>query len=118
MAEGYTESMTSRGLEEVLEASRDPDPEIRCKAVRDLCPCQVKRNDPEAWGRVFEMTQDPDVRVRRNALHGMIDGSPASLEDQVVAALEAMRRDPEPRLRRNVRKILARHRRTGRVNEG
>lgn len=109
--------MASRTLEEVLEASRDPDPEVRRKAVRELCPCEVKRNDPEVWSRVFEMTRDPDVGVRRNALHGMIDGSPASLEDRVVAALEAMRDDPEPRLRRNVRKILARHRRTGKINE-
>ncbi len=109
--------MASRTLEDVLEASRDPDPEIRRKAVRSLCPCEVKRNDAEVWSRILEMTQDSDVRVRRNAMHGMIDGSPASLADRVVAALEAMRNDPEPRLRRHVRKILARHRRTGRVNE-
>ena len=108
---------SSAVIHEALLASRDPDPEVRRQAVRDLCPCEVKRNDAEVWSRVFEMTQDPDVRVRRNALHGMIDGSPASVEARVVGALEGMRDDPAPKLRRNVRKILARYRRTGKVNE-
>lgn len=101
----------------LLDASRDPDPEVRRQAVRELCPCEVKRNDPEVWSRVFELTQDPNQRVRRNALHGMIDGSPREFEGRVVAALEAMRDDPEPKIRRNVRKILARYRRTGKINE-
>lgn len=115
----YTRSAVqpSAEIRHLLAASRDPDPEVRRRAVRELCPCQVKRNDPDVWERVFEMTRDPNVRVRRNALHGMIDGSPAGLAPRVVAALEAMRDDPEPKLRRNVRRILARYRRTGRINE-
>lgn len=109
---------SSSDIRDALAASRDPDPEVRRLAVRELCPCQVKRNDAEVWDRVFEMTRDPDASVRRNALHGLIDGSPASLEARVVATLERMRDDPEPKLRRNVRRILARYRRTGRINEG
>ncbi len=50
-------------LNEILERSRDPDPKIRRLAVRDLCPCQVKRNDRAAWDRVFEMTRD-DVAAK------------------------------------------------------
>jgi vesicle coat complex subunit len=108
---------SSRQIQEVLAASRDPDPEIRRQAVRELCPCEVKRIDDDVWDRVFEMTRDPSVRVRRNALHGMIDGSPNNLEGRVVETMEAMREDPDPKLRRNVRRILARYRRTGRINE-
>ena len=110
--------MASRtAIQQILEASRDPDPEIRRLAVRDLCPCEVKRTDASVWDRVFEMTRDPNVQVRRNALHGMIDGSPAALEGRVVEAMENMREDPDPKLRRNARKILARYRRTGKINE-
>ena len=83
----YTRSAVqpSAEIRHLLAASRDPDPEVRRRAVRELCPCQVKRNDPDVWERVFEMTRDPNVRVRRNALHGMIDGSPAGLAPRVVA---------------------------------
>ena len=107
-----------RTLQEILDASRDPDPEIRRKAVRDLCPCQVKMKDGEVWDRVFEMARDPNVRVRRNAFHAIIDGLPGELTAKALATLEAMRdSEPEARLRCNVRRILAHHHRTGRINE-
>ncbi len=102
----------------LLEQSRDPDPELRRRAVRALCPCRVKRNERAAWDRVFEMTRDEDPGVRRNALHGIIDGLPHELTGEAVAILEAMRSDAEPRVRRQVRKILARHHRSGRISEG
>jgi hypothetical protein len=106
-----------RSLQEALDASRDPNPEVRRLAVRDLCPCQVKMKDREVWDRVFEMTRDPNLRVRRNAFHAIIDGLPGALTEQAVKTLEAMREEPEAGLRRNVRKVLARHHRTGRINE-
>jgi hypothetical protein len=70
-----------QALAELLDASRSADPEVRRTAVRELCPCEVKTNDPDVWDRILEMRNDPD-----------------------------------PKLRRNVRKTLARHRRTGKVN--
>ena len=107
--------MRDRGFED--EEAVNPDPEVRRKAVRDLCPCQVKMKDADVWDRVFEMTRDPNVRVRRNAFHGILDGLPSELTAKAGVTLEAMRDDPEARLRRQVRKVLARLRRTGRINE-
>lgn len=104
-------------VREILTRSYDPDPRVRRQAVRDLCPCQVKRKDLEAWTRVFELTRDPEIVVRKNAFHGIIDGLPAELTDEAAAVLEAMRDDPEPKLRRQVRNVLSRYRRTGRIGE-
>ena len=103
---------------ELLERSYDPDPAVRRDAVRALCPCKLKSEDLRAWERVFELTGDPDLGVRRNAFHGIIDGLPRHLTPRAADVLEGMREDTDPRLRRNVRKVLARYRRTGRIDEG
>jgi hypothetical protein len=105
-----------QALAEILDASRSADPEVGRTAVRELCPCKVKTNVPDVRDRILEMTRDPNLRVRKNALHDMLDGSPRARQADIVAALEQMRNDPDPKLRRNVRKTLARHRRTGKVN--
>jgi hypothetical protein len=109
--------MKARRIDALLEASHDPDPHARKVAVRELCPCALKVNDARAWDRVLELTRDSNRDVRRIALHTIIDGSPRSREAEVVRTLEAMRDDPDQRLRRQVRKVLARHRATGRINQ-
>jgi HEAT repeat protein len=103
-------------IDELLQATHDPDPGVRKVATRELCPCEVKVNDPRVWDRVLQMAADPDRDVRRIALHTLIDGSPRSREHNVVHALEGRRDDSDPKLRRNVRKILARYRATGKLN--
>ena len=108
--------MRKRSIAELLEATRDPNPQVRKAATRDLCPCETKVNDPDAWNRVIEMTTDPESEVRRIALHAILDGSPRSRRAEVIRALEGMYHDPHPRLRRQARKVLARHRATGKVN--
>ncbi len=113
-----TRVVRDEDLDGLLEQTRDPDPEVRRRAVRDLCPCEVKFNSPRAWTRLTEMVDDPDVNVRRNVFHVLIDGSPRDRQDDVVAALERMRDDPHQKLRRKVRGVLARQRREGRVNFG
>jgi hypothetical protein len=110
--------MKARRLDALLEASRDRDPRVRKVAVRELCPCVIKTNDVRAWDRVLELTRDSNRDVRRIALHTIVDGSPRSRETEIVNALEAMRDDPDQKLRRQVRRTLARHRATGRVNFG
>lgn len=108
--------MQPRPIEEVLRETYAPDPALRKSAVRLLCPCELKVNDRAAWDRILELTRDRDLGVRRNALHTLVDGSPREREPEVVEALEGMRDDPDARLRRQVRKLLARYRRTGRIN--
>ena len=100
----------------MLRETYDADPALRKRAVRELCPCELKVNHSETWDRILELTCDRDVGVRRNALHTLIDGSPREREPEVVGALEGMRDDPDAKLRRHARKLLARYRRTGRIN--
>ena len=108
--------MRRQSIPELLEATRDPNPKVRKAATRDLCPCEVKANDSDAWDRLIAMTADPEIEVRRIALHAILDGSPRSRRAEVIRVLESMYNDPHPRLRRQVRKVLARHRATGKVN--
>lgn len=105
-----------QSLEQILQDSRSPDVRLRKRAARELCPCELKADHPEAWSRVFELTRDDDAQVRRIAYHTLTDGSPRQREPDVLAALEGMHDDPDLRLRRSVRKRLAGYRRTGRIN--
>ena len=103
-------------VEEWLARTRSPDPALRQRAIQALCPCHVRGDERGMWDRILEMSDDPDVAVRRAAFHALTDGSPRSRASDVVAAIERMRQDPDRRLRRAVRRFLAQHRRTGRVN--
>jgi HEAT repeat protein len=103
-------------IEIALEETYDQDPRVRTRATRDLCPCEIKRDVPLVWSRLFELTKDPDINVRRIALHTLIDGSPVKYEYEVISALEGMRNDTDSKLRRWVRKQLARYRTTGTIN--
>jgi hypothetical protein len=108
--------MVSTTIGELLRGAYDANPESHRRAVRELCPCELKMNHSEAWDRILELTRDRDAGVRRNALHTLIDGSPRQRESDGVCALERMRNDSDGKMRRHARKLLARHRRTGRIN--
>jgi HEAT repeat protein len=108
--------MDSAPLTALIDRTRDEDPRIRRAALRELCPCDLKRNLDPAWDRVLEMVDDPDASVRSIVLHTLCDGSPEERITEVVGALEKLAQDPDRRLRRRARDILAKHRRTGRVN--
>ena len=108
--------MQRRALDQLLQATGAADPAMRKRATRELCPCEPKRSSPEAWDRIFASICDPDPGVWCQALHTLIDGSPREREPEVIDAIEDMRNDSGARLRRHARPLLARHRRTGRVN--
>ena len=105
-----------QSLEQILEDSRSDDVRLRRSAARELCPCELKADHPEAWSRVFELTRDDDARVRRIAFHTLTDGSPRQREADVLAALQGMYDDSDLGLRRKVRQRLAKYRRSGRIN--
>ena len=104
-------------IETLLERTRDPRPNVRRAALRELCPCEIRTNVDAVWNRVLEMIDDPDDRVRSVVLHTLCDGSPTERESEVVAAVETLQRDPDVRIRRRARGVIAAHRRTGRINQ-
>ena len=76
--------------EEVIAITHDPSPKVRREALRDMCPCHVKRNVESLWARIMEMANDPDATVRYQVMHNLCDGSPACREDDVIRTLEGM----------------------------
>jgi hypothetical protein len=100
----------------LLDLTFDPDARVRRRAVSQLCPCHLKRNDPRVWDRVLSLAGDPDRNVRNWVLHVLTDGSPRSRIAEVVRALEGMEHDVDPKLRRKARQVLAHFRRTGVLN--
>jgi len=106
----------SAEIDEVLAQTYSCDPKERATALRQLCPCHLRRNVPHIWERVMEMAGDPEPGVRSNVLHLLADGSPRELESRVVAAIEGMLGDPDQKLRRRVRKLIGYYRRTGQIN--
>lgn len=115
-APGAGGRLTADDIDRVLALTHDPEPRVRQAALMNLCPCHLRSDMPEVWERVFELASDANVGVRKQVLHTLGDGSPGRLEERVVATLESMRHDPDRRLRRGVRSLLAKYRRTGRLN--
>ena len=109
---------TDEQLDRLLGLSFDEDPLVRRLALKNLCPCHVRRERTDVWDRVFALADDPDPGVRHDAIHALTDGSPRDLGPRVHAALERARTDPDRKIRRYVRDLRARQRCTGRVNVG
>ncbi|MDX1931231.1 MAG: HEAT repeat domain-containing protein [Capsulimonadales bacterium] len=115
-APGREERLASEEVAEYLSLTFDPDPALRCDAVRALCPCHVQANRTDVWDRLLQLSNDPDLDVRKAVFHTLGDGSPAERETEIVRILEAMYQEPDPKFRRQIRHLLAHYRRTGRLN--
>jgi hypothetical protein len=98
-----------------LELTRSPDLKDRRKALRSLCPCELKSDSAEVWERVLEMADDRDAGVRRWVIHVLCDGSPARYRDDILKLLESRYHDPDDRVRKAARRVLASYRRLGTV---
>lgn len=103
-------------LEDFIELTKSEDPQIRRKALKNLCPCKVKSDVEQVWSRVMEMYDDPDDQVRYQVLHDLCDGSPKEREEQVIKVLEMLWNDKNEKIRRRCRKALNSYRRTGNWN--
>jgi hypothetical protein len=100
----------------LLDLTSSPDSRERLRALRELCPCHVKRNIPEVWDRILQLAHDEDVQVRSTVFHLLLDGSPRERLDEVVFAVGRMTQDADDKLRRRARKVMAEYRSTGRIN--
>jgi hypothetical protein len=111
------EQRTSRDeIDHLLHRASCTDAAERAEALRSLCPCHVKRNEPRVWDRILLMVNDSSPKVRSHAFHLLADGSPRERECDVVVAIERMQQDPDEKLRRRARKLMAHYRRGGRIN--
>jgi len=92
------------------------DPRIRKAALRDICPCRIKKNVDQFWRRIMEMADDENDEVRYQVLHNLCDGSPRSMEEEVIALLEKLHNDKSKKVRRQVHRVLTSYRKTGKWN--
>jgi len=100
----------------MLELSKSEDARERLRALREFCPCKVRKDFDEVWDRVFEMTDDTDEAVRYQVLHTLCDGAPQELEDRIIPVLEVMYNDKCEKIRRQARRVLCSYRKTGKWN--
>ena len=61
-------------IAELVRKSESDDPDERCEAAENLCPCHVRRRIDAVWEALYRMLEDPDVRVRFAAWHTLEDG--------------------------------------------
>ena len=108
--------LTEREIQNLLTQTRSPDASARAAAVRDLCPCHIKKHIPAVWERMIVLADDPDRDVRNQVYHVLGDGSPREYEARIVAAYEKMTQDADEKIRRKARKLMAQYRNSGKIN--
>ena len=108
--------LTETTINKLLVQTFSQDAAERAEAVRELCPCHIKRHVPEVWERMLALAEDPDRDVRNQVYHVLGDGSPREYQARIVATYEKMQQDPDERIRRKARKLMAQYRNSGRIN--
>ncbi|XP_035827795.1 uncharacterized protein LOC101846602 isoform X5 [Aplysia californica] len=103
-------------IDVIIELTKHQHPQVRQVALREMCPCRVKKDLSDFWNRVFEMLADDAENVRYQVLHTLCDGSPSHLEERIAEALEHFNRDPSTKIRRQAHRALTAYRRTGKWN--
>jgi len=103
-------------IHDYIERTKDKNASNRKKALKEMCPCHVKKEIPIIWDRVFEMVNDVNPTVRDQVVHILCDGAPKSREVEVIETLEKMWNDPDDRVKKRVRRALGEYRRTGNWN--
>jgi len=103
-------------VDEFVEATKNEDPKERLLALRELCPCHVKKNITEFWDRIIDMIHDPDPDVRYQVVHNLCDGSPNEREVDVINAIKELEHDESKIVRRAVNRVLSSYNRTGKWN--
>lgn len=102
---------------ELIAATHVADPVARRLALKELCPCHVRKDVPEFWERVVVMARtDEDAAVRLQALHNLADGSPPRMEDVVVETMALLERDADADVRKAARKVMTSYRHAGKWN--
>lgn len=108
---------TTSDIDEILSLTRHDNADVRLEAVRQLCPCRVKKDIDVFWARVLRMADDADPRVRYQVLHIMCDGAPPHLEDAIIDVIRLkFNRDEDRKIRRQAHKVLGTYDRTGKWN--
>jgi len=103
-------------FDELIRATQSSNPTVRKKALREFCPCHVKKDIDVIWDRILEMYTDSDENVREQVVHSLCDGSPKHLEQAVVDTLEKLWNDPSDKVKKKVRRALNEYRRNGNWN--
>src|SRR4051812_8945747 len=96
----YQQRTSRDEIDGLLEQTASSDAAVRVDALKFLCPCHVKRNEPRVWDRILSLIDDPSAKVRSHAFHLLADGSPREREGDVVTAIESLQHDPDEKLRR------------------
>lgn len=108
--------MKTTTIETIVDLTRHPSATVRQAALKQMCPCRVKKDHSDFWIRVLQMVDDEASNVRFQVLHTLCDGSPAHLEFDVVDALDQFNRDPDKKIRRTAHRVLTGYWKSGKWN--
>ncbi|XP_046567517.1 uncharacterized protein LOC124275879 [Haliotis rubra] len=103
-------------IDVIIELSKHDNPQVRQRALKEMCPCRVKKDLDDFWRRVVQMIDDEADNVRMQVLHTLCDGSPQHMEFAVAEALEVFNHDTNKEIRRKAHKALTSYRMRGKWN--
>ena len=56
-------------IDEIIDLTKHESPQVRQKALKEICPCRVKEDVDDFWNRVLEMLDDPATNVRHQVCY-------------------------------------------------
>ena len=51
-------------IDTIIDLTKHEHPQVRQRALKEICPCRVKLDIDDFWKRVLEMLDDPATNVR------------------------------------------------------
>ena len=95
-------------LTSYLAMANSEDPKERLEAMKNLCPCHVRKRVDAAWDALYSGLQDIDLKVRQAAWHTLEENHGGRPNDpkRYPLMVEISKTEVNPKLRQNAKSIV------------
>ena len=89
-----------------LALADSKDPQDRIEAMKNLCPCHVRKRIDAVWDAIYRGLQDSDLEVRQAAWHTLDDGGRSNDPKLYPIIVEIANTETNPKLKRQATELI------------
>ena len=95
-------------LASYLAMANSENPKERLEAMKNLCPCHIRKRFDAVWDALYRGLQDIDLKVRQAAWHTLEENHDGRLNAPKLYPLmvEISKNEENPKLRQNAKSIV------------